>query len=126
MKTPPTTGSLSYQLKQPAIRIGDVGIGLGAAVATVLLSAVTPGSFNFATPWVFWAVVVLFVAGASRRLRINENIWLRAIGINLSWFVLVAFLLRGKWWAFAPVLAGTILPTVGGIVSRRLVANSRY
>jgi hypothetical protein len=125
MKTTPPTTDLTYQSKEPAIIIGDVGIGLAAVVAVFVLSVLTPGSFDFVTPWAFWTVVLLFIAGASRRLRVNENIWLKATAVNLSWFVLVPLLLRGKWWAVAPVIAGTILPTVAGIFSRGLVATRR-
>lgn len=123
MKATLPTARLSYQSKEPPIQMGDVGIGLAAAVATLLLSVVTSGSFNFAMPWAFWTVVTLFFAGASRRLQSDESIWLKAAAVNLSWFVLVPLLLRGKWWAVAPVIAGTILPTLGGIFSRRLVSN---
>ena len=123
MSTTPPTANLTYQSKEPTLKMGDVGIGLAAAAAVLVLSVVTPGSFNFFTPWAFWTVAVLFIAGASRRLRANESIWLKAAVVNLSWFVLVPLLLHGKWWAVAPVVAGTILPTAVGIFSRGLVAT---
>jgi hypothetical protein len=115
---------LTYRSKEPSIKMGDVGIGLAAAVVTFVLSVLTPGSFNFATPWLFWSVVVLFFAGASRRLQANENIWLKAATVNLSWFVFVPLLLQAaNGWGVVPIIAGTILPTAAGIYSRqRLIA----
>ena len=125
MKTTLPTNRLSYQSKEPAIKIGDVGIGLAAAVVTFLLSAATPGSFNFFTPWVFWSVVVLFLAGAIRPSQPNENIWIKAVATNSVWFLLIFPLLASGndlWWVIV-ITAGTIVPTIAGIFTRRRFAT---
>lgn len=113
------------QWPSSTMRVADVGIGLAAAVVVFVLSTLTPGSFNFFTPWLFWSVVVLFMAGMSRRLEANQSIWLKAAAVNLSWFLLIPLLLRAEWWRVACVTAGTILPTIAGIFSRRLVATPK-
>jgi hypothetical protein len=107
------------------MRVSDVGIGLAAAVLVFVLSTLTPGSFNSFAPWLFWAVVVLFIAGMTRRLQANESIWLKAVAVNLSWFLLIPLLLSAEYWRVACVTAGTVLPTIAGIFSRRLVATRK-
>jgi len=107
------------------LNLVDVAIGFSAIVAVFILSLLT-GSFSFFAPWIFWAGVLLFVAGYSRVLPQEEAVWRRVVSINLCWLILVPVALRGVWWMVFLTTAGTFVPTAAGLLARRLIARSRF
>jgi hypothetical protein len=86
--------------------LADVGVGFMAGVVTFLLAMFT-GGFVFFAPWIFWSVVVLFLAGLARGARSTFDTWVQAACINLTWFIIVLLWLQGQGvliWAAATIL----------------------
>ncbi len=106
-----------------AVGIIDIAIGITSGLITVVLAMFT-GGFVFFAPWLFWAAVTLFIAGFSRLVEARENLGMRVFAVNLSWFVILPLWVQGdeRWIALAT--AGTVLPTLAGISTRRLVVRN--
>jgi hypothetical protein len=104
--------------------LADACTGFIAGILTSVFALFTMG-FNFFTPWIFWGIIILFLAGFIRGARSTLNVWVQAICVNFTWFIIFPAWAHGDRLEIMSATIATILPTAAGIRVRRARRKER-